>query len=183
MVTGTYDNEDNNKNLTLDPGEDTGTDPCHGDGELTPPGSAAGVLPGTVTTDDNGVANFDLFYLKQYAVWIIDEIAASTKVLGTETTSTLEFRLPYAKSDKLHLPDSPYGSGILTITASAGANGSISPSGTIPVFYGGSQTFTMTPDTGYAVDDVLVDSSSVGDETEYKFTYVTESHTISVTFK
>ncbi|GAH77647.1 unnamed protein product, partial [marine sediment metagenome] len=49
-----------------------------------------------------------------------------------------------------------------SITASAGANGGITPSGSVNVNYGGSQAFTITPDTGYHIADVLVDGSSVG---------------------
>jgi hypothetical protein len=104
IITGTYANEDANRNLILDTGEDT-----NGDGQLTPLSSAAGSLPATVTTDENGVANFDLVYLKQYAVWIEEEIRASTLVLGTETTSILKFTLPYLEDDSCHLPASPYG--------------------------------------------------------------------------
>ena len=48
-----------------------------------------------------------------------------------------------------------------TITASAGANGSITPSGAISVNYGASQSFTITPNSGYHVADVLVDGGSV----------------------
>ena len=44
------------------------------------------------------------------------------------------------------------------ITASAGANGSISPSGTVTVGQGGSQTFTITPNAGYRRAMVLVDN-------------------------
>ena len=49
-----------------------------------------------------------------------------------------------------------------TITPSAGANGTISPAGAQTVDYGGSQTFTITPDTGYRVADVEVDGASIG---------------------
>ena len=49
-----------------------------------------------------------------------------------------------------------------TITASAGAGGTISPSGAVSVPLGGSKTFTITPDAGYRIADVLVDSVSVG---------------------
>src|SRR5262249_16852403 len=49
-----------------------------------------------------------------------------------------------------------------TITASAGANGSISPSGSVVVTQGANQTFTITPNSCYHVSDVLVDGSSVG---------------------
>jgi adhesin/invasin len=109
-ITGTYPNEDANENLFLDPGEDTGNDPGHGDGQLTPPNSAAGTIPMTVTTEANGVANFDLVYMKSSAMWIIDRIRASTVVLGTETTSSMSFRLPAEKGEAegCELPDSPY---------------------------------------------------------------------------
>jgi len=68
------------------------------------------------------------------------------------------------------------------ITASAGTGGSISPSGSVSVGYGGSRIFTITPGTGYTIDDVLVDGSSVGAVSTYTFTNVVVSHTISVTF-
>ncbi|MDY6954901.1 MAG: hypothetical protein SWE60_25655, partial [Thermodesulfobacteriota bacterium] len=110
VITGTYANEDLNENLFLDPGEDSGPDPGHGDGQLTPPNSAAGNVPMSVTTDDNGVANFSLVYMKSSAVWIVDRIRASTLVLGTETTSSTTFRLPAEESEAeaCDLPNSPY---------------------------------------------------------------------------
>lgn len=70
----------------------------------------------------------------------------------------------------------------LTITASAGSGGSISPSGATTVNYGANQTFTITPSAGYYVADVLVDGSSVGAVTTYTFNNVTTNHTISATF-
>jgi hypothetical protein len=69
-----------------------------------------------------------------------------------------------------------------TITASAGAGGAISPSGAVSVNYGASQTFTITPNSGYQVASVLVDGSSVGAVTSYTFTNVTVGHTISASF-
>jgi uncharacterized repeat protein (TIGR02543 family) len=69
-----------------------------------------------------------------------------------------------------------------TITASAGSNGSISPSGAVSVKHGTDQAFTITPDTGYHVADVLVGGVSVGTPTSYQFTNVTANHTISATF-
>ena len=185
VVTGTYDNEDANRNLIRDADEDTGSsgNPCDGDGQLTPLSSAAGSLPATVTTDENGVANFDLVYLKQYAAWIVEEIRASTLVLGTETTSILEFRLPYLENEKEHIPNSPYGGGSFTITASSIGYGSISPSGEVEVAYGDDQLFIITP----YVDDVSsvwVDGEIVGtDLNSYLFENVTEDHTIQVIFE
>ncbi|MEW5767040.1 MAG: hypothetical protein AB1797_05345, partial [bacterium] len=69
-----------------------------------------------------------------------------------------------------------------TITASVGNNGSISPSGAVTVNHGGSQTFTITPNTGYHIADVKVDGSSVGAVSTYPFTNVTSNHTITATF-
>jgi hypothetical protein len=68
------------------------------------------------------------------------------------------------------------------IVASAGAGGSIDPAGTVSVNYGSDQAFTITPDTGYHVADVLVDGSSVGAVTSYSFTGVTADHTIQASF-
>ena len=71
-----------------------------------------------------------------------------------------------------------------TITATAGANGSISPSGSVSVNAGANQTFTVTPDNGYEVDTLTVDGSTVTPTNNtYTFTNVQANHTIEVTFK
>jgi hypothetical protein len=69
-----------------------------------------------------------------------------------------------------------------TVDASAGPNGAISPSGAVAVAHGADQAFTITPDPGYLVADVYVDTVSVGAVPSYTFTNVTGGHTISATF-
>jgi hypothetical protein len=69
-----------------------------------------------------------------------------------------------------------------TIAATAGPGGTIDPSGDVWVAAGGSQTFTITPEPGYMVEDVLVDGQSVGRVTSYTFEDVTADATISATF-
>jgi len=69
-----------------------------------------------------------------------------------------------------------------TIQASASLGGVISPSGAVSVSYGGSQSFTITPDTGYRVEDVLVDGVSEGLLSSYTFDQVVEGHTIQASF-
>jgi hypothetical protein len=69
-----------------------------------------------------------------------------------------------------------------TIVASAGAGGSIAPAGSVVVAHGDSASFTMTPDVGFEISDVLVDGSSVGPLSTYTFSNVTEDHTIECTF-
>jgi len=69
-----------------------------------------------------------------------------------------------------------------TIRAISGLNGSISPSGWTSVRHGWDQTFTITPDKGYAVAKVLVDGKSVGAVKSYTFKNVAKDHTIEVVF-
>ncbi len=69
-----------------------------------------------------------------------------------------------------------------TITASAGAGGSISPSGSVSVREGRDKTFTITPDSGYRISDVLVDGQSVGAVNTYTFDNVQKRHTIEAVF-
>lgn len=72
---------------------------------------------------------------------------------------------------------------VYTISASAGANGSISPAGNTGVVQTGSKTYTITPASGYKVSDVVVDGKSVGAVTSYTFSNVGGNHTISASFK
>ena len=69
-----------------------------------------------------------------------------------------------------------------TIKATAGAGGSISPSGNVSVREGRDQTFTITPDKGYAVSNVKIDGKSIGAVKSYTFENVKKSHTIEVVF-
>ena len=69
------------------------------------------------------------------------------------------------------------------ITATAGANGSISPSGTLEVTEGADQTFSITANDGYEIASLKVDGTAVTAATSYAFTNVTKAHTIEVTFK
>jgi len=69
-----------------------------------------------------------------------------------------------------------------TIIANSGANGSISPSGSVPVDQGENQLFEFTADEGYEIEDVLVDDVSQGVLNTYTFTNVQTNHTIAVSF-
>ena len=69
-----------------------------------------------------------------------------------------------------------------TIDASAGANGSITPSGAVLVSYGASQGFAIHPATGYHVLALTVDGGAVTPDSSYTFTNVTAGHTLDATF-
>ena len=69
-----------------------------------------------------------------------------------------------------------------TTKATAGTGGSISPSGNVSVREGADQTFTITPDKGYAVANVKIDGKSIGAVKSYTFENVRRTHTIEVIF-
>jgi len=69
-----------------------------------------------------------------------------------------------------------------TITATAGDGGSISPSGIVIVNHGEDKTFTITPNEGYIIGDLIVDGQSVGPDNSYTFNDVSEEHTIHAIF-
>jgi MinD-like ATPase involved in chromosome partitioning or flagellar assembly len=69
-----------------------------------------------------------------------------------------------------------------TVTASADQNGTITPSGAVSVTHGSNCAFTITPNPGYHVADVLVDGSSIGPATSYTFANITGDHTIQAFF-
>ena len=104
-ITGSFNNEDRNENTFLDPGED-----INKDGILTPPNSAAGNIPTLLTTNKDGLAEFNIIYLKSSAVWIDSRVTATTMVFGTETKATMSFTLPAEKAEAEagFLPDSAY---------------------------------------------------------------------------
>lgn len=93
------------------------------------------------------------------------------------TTLTGEVELYHKSSSGGGWYDSYY-----TIKATAGAGGSISPSGNVSVREGGDQTFTITPDKGYAVANVKIDGKSIGAVKSYTFENVSSPHTIEAIF-
>lgn len=70
-----------------------------------------------------------------------------------------------------------------TIDAEAGQGGEISPDGRVRVARGSNKTFTITPDKGYRIADVLVDGRSIGVVSRYTFENVHSNHTIEVFFE
>ena len=71
---------------------------------------------------------------------------------------------------------------VYTIKATAGIHGSITPSGDVDVLHGGSQTFTIAANRGYAISNIKIDGVSIGAVKSYTFENVTGNHTIEVTF-
>jgi hypothetical protein len=105
---------------------------------------------------------------------------ADVKVDGNSVGAVTTYTFSNVTGD--HTISATFATNTCTITATAGANGSITPSGTVTVNYGANKTFTIKPNTGYHVADVKVDGNSVGAVSIYTFSNVIANHTISATF-
>ncbi|KAB2641276.1 MAG: leucine-rich repeat protein, partial [Verrucomicrobia bacterium] len=90
--------------------------------------------------------------------------------------------------NKQGLPASPFymddatAAGHFTITAQAGAGGSISPVGTSTYLKRATTLYSITPDAGSFIKDVKVDGVSVGSLKYYTFDPLYANHTIAATF-
>ncbi len=78
--------------------------------------------------------------------------------------------------------DSGWRRAVFTITATAGAGGSVTPSGAVPVVQGASLTFTILPASGNYVSGLQVDGAPVTAASAYTFTDVSANHTLMAAF-
>jgi hypothetical protein len=120
-------------------------------------GSLSGTAPNLTYTPNNGFNGIDSFTF--------------TATDGTTTSNIGTISITVGSIVTTH-----------SIVASAGSNGSISPSGFVTVNDGNSQSFTISPDAGYHVDTLLIDGSPVATSTSYTFNSVTSDHTIEAAF-
>lgn len=103
-VTANCENEDANLNGILDPLFDnngniipgTGED-LNGDGQLTPGNRAT--VPGTITSDANGIATFNITYFQDVATWLDVRLQVSGFAAGTENVTYSNYSLPVAADD------------------------------------------------------------------------------------
>jgi len=138
-------------------------------------GDGGSITPsGTITVNSGSNQTFTItpnpgYHIKDVKVDGVSVGAVSTYT-STNVTSNYTIEATFATN-------------ILSITATAGSGGSISPSGTITVTSGESKTFTVTPYSGYKISNVKVDGISKGSISSYTFTNVTANHTIEATFE
>ncbi|MDY3195693.1 MAG: InlB B-repeat-containing protein, partial [Paracholeplasma sp.] len=71
----------------------------------------------------------------------------------------------------------------LIIYATSEINGVVSPKGFSVISNGSDKTYTITPNPGYQIKDVLVNNTSVGKVSSYTFLGVTANQTIHATFE
>jgi len=116
----------------------------------------------------------DILAAVQQALLDGEDPAQSAEVIA----AVWNFLYPVEPTPPAPTPTTP----TYTITATAGTGGSIEPEGSIKVKKGNSRAFTITPDEGYQITDVLVDGESVGSVVSYTFTNVQKNHTIHASF-
>ena len=121
-----------------------------------------GVLNGTLVqlTNGSGIASF--------AGLTINQPGQKTLVASSPALSP-------AFSDTFTLST-------LFITATSNANGVISPAGNVQVIYGGNQSFSIMPDTGYHLDSIVVDGTRKDSTTSFTFDNIIANHSISAFF-
>jgi Tol biopolymer transport system component len=105
---------------------------------------------------------------------------ASLKIDNKAVTPVLSYTFySVTKSHKIAVT---FAVNTYTITATAGAGGTISPSGNVKVNYGVDKTFVIKPKKGYSISGVVVDGKPQGVISNYTFTLVSDTHTIVATF-
>ncbi|MCK9339846.1 MAG: hypothetical protein M0P38_07645, partial [Bacteroidales bacterium] len=68
------------------------------------------------------------------------------------------------------------------ITAENTMNGFITPSGVNQVLCGDDATFTITPNDGYHIENLIIDGDTISADSSYVFTNITNNHSINAVF-
>ncbi|MBF0449742.1 MAG: tandem-95 repeat protein [Candidatus Magnetomorum sp.] len=144
-------------------------DASHGDNGVVSP-------DGIINIDQDGYQNFSFIPDWGYE---IDTVTINDDILPTRpnTYSCLNV----SRNQELYVT---FKRVEFMIAATSNQGGSIAPSGNIAVDMGGNQTFTFTPDFGYALSAVIVDGVKQPlDQQSYAFEGIDSNHSISVSYK
>lgn len=71
----------------------------------------------------------------------------------------------------------------IQISVSCGENGTVSPSGKITLDYGSSQTFTITPNTGYGIKSIKINGIEYSTEENLTLNNIVDNYHIEITFE
>lgn len=139
-------------------------------GSISPEGDVA--VP--VGEDQTFIITPDPGYVVEYLMVDGRSITPRTSYTFTNVTETHRILVTFTEA--------PPESQNFTISATAGEGGTITPAGNVSVVEGQSQSFSIQPSTGYEIQDVLVDGSSIGAQDAYTFNNVSANHTIEARF-
>ena len=112
--------------------------------------------------------------------YIVDKVYVDAAEVGTGITSYVIQNINKNYTINVTFKAKPK----YKIIATAGANGSISPEGEKEYFEDETPKYTFTPNSGYSIDEVLVDGDPVTiSNNSYTFPAIKSAHNIHVTFK
>ena len=131
----------------------------------------SGVSPSNVTVGYEGSQAFSFNASKEYGLNVFVDGVSQGQISSYTFSNVTAPHTVNVTSTKL-----------FTITASAGGNGSITPSGSVLVGSGETQQFNFTANTGYHVSKILVDNASQAIASSYTFSNLQKNHTINVSF-
>jgi hypothetical protein len=138
---------------------------CEANGSISPDG-VSNVISGSDITFN--IAPIKNYHIKDVRVDNVSVGAVSSYTFSNVTTD--------------HTITAFFEINTFKIAASSAPNGSIFPAGSVPVVHGDSQTFSITPESGYQIGQITVDGGIVAPAANYTFTNVTSDHSISVSF-
>jgi len=114
------------------------------------------------------------------AGYMVEDVQVDGVSVGNDSSYTF---VNVVKDHTIHVTFGSTAKYTITVTVNDSSMGTVYPYGTIQVVEGGSQAFTITPNTGYEVEDVVVNGVSMGPLTTYTLKGITADSSIYVTFK
>ena len=139
------------------------------------------ITPDDITVQYGATPTFVITPDMGYNVTAITLNGTNIMSSATQLNGVYTVTLPAVTSDKTLT--ATMAAKTYTITASAGSNGTITPSGVATVNFGGNKLYTFSANAGYEIANVTVDGMSMGAITSYTFVNVVANHTINVTFQ
>jgi hypothetical protein len=136
-------------------------------------GSSGNVLGGCVYGGDGGNLYIGYGATNQATIWNFSSMGGSNDGLACTYNSG-------ARGGDYLVDKS---ASTVTTTLSAGAGGTISPSGAFPTPWGSDLTVTITPDAGYRVKDLKMNGGSVGAMESFTIYNIAGNNTIAATFE
>lgn len=141
---------------------------------------ANGVInPGTTTVTYGATPTFVVTPNTGYSVTAITLNGSNVMSQAQNTNGVYTYTLPAVSANATLTATMTQKT--FTITKNAGNNGTIN--GPATVNYGATASYTIVPNAGYVVDNVLVDGMNMGAITSYTFVNVVANHTIAATFR
>ncbi|MDD4509388.1 MAG: hypothetical protein PHY23_00485 [Oscillospiraceae bacterium] len=105
-------------------------------------------------------------------------------VIATLTGTVTDGKLPVVTNELSPFLIEVDAATVRSIVVTSGAGGDVFPAGTVYVPTGGDKAFAFTPHTGYVLDTVKVDGSTVSvSGNRYTLTNIQADHTLHATFK